>query len=191
MMRYRHCCLAGVLFLASALLGHAGGQNPEQATSGLALRADAVEFAVPGYTAGRQGAPATGVRLHDVTFEGQSFPANRLRIQQLSEGVYELTGAADRVGNWRLALKDAADGYYGLGERFNELNHTHQVIRNGSQDNGAAKGSATYKPIPFYMSTTGYGLWVDTTAEAVFDMNATSREDVLITVPAQNLRIVL
>jgi hypothetical protein len=76
--------------------------------------------------------------LHDVTFEGQSFPANRLRIQQLSEGVYGLTGDADRVGNWRLALQDAADGYYGLGERFNELNHTHQVIRNGSQDNGAA-----------------------------------------------------
>jgi alpha-D-xyloside xylohydrolase len=78
-----------------------------------------------------------------------------------------------------------------LGECFNELNHTHQVIRNGSQDNGASKGSATYKPIPFYLSTTGYGLWVDTTAEAVFDLNASSREDVLITVPAQKLRIVL
>ena len=72
------------------------------------------------------------MRLHDVTFEGQSFPANRLHIQQLSEGVYELTGPADRVGNWRLALQDAADGYYGLGERLNELRHTHQVIRNGS-----------------------------------------------------------
>ena len=94
------------------------------------------------------------MRLHDITFEGQSFPANRLHLQPLSEGVYELTGDADRVGNWRLALRDAADGYYGLGERFNELNHTHQVIRNGSQDNGAAKGSATYKPIPFYLSTT-------------------------------------
>jgi hypothetical protein len=88
MMRYRCCRLAGVLFLASALLG----QNPEQAASGLALRADAVEFAVPGYRAGRQGAPATGVRLHDVTVDGQSLPANRLRTQQLSEGVYELTG---------------------------------------------------------------------------------------------------
>jgi alpha-D-xyloside xylohydrolase len=144
MMRYKYCCLAGVLFIASA--GHAGGQNQGQATSGLALRADAVDFAVPGYRPGRQGAPATGVRLHDVTFEGQSYPANRLHLQQLSEGVYELTGDTDKVGNWRLELKDAADGYYGLGERFNELNHTHQVIRNGSQDNGASKGSATYKP---------------------------------------------
>ena len=183
-MRYKYCCLAGVLLMASA--GYARAQN-----SGLALHADAIDFAVPGYSPGRQGAPATGVRLHDITFEGQPFPANKLRIQPLSEGVYELTGDADRVGNWRLALSDAADAYYGLGERFNELNHTHQIIRNSSQDNGSAKGSATYKPIPFYLSTTGYGLWVDTTAEAVFDMNATSREDVLLTVPAQKLRIVL
>jgi hypothetical protein len=34
MLRYRDCCLAGVLFMASALLDHGGGQNPEQATSG-------------------------------------------------------------------------------------------------------------------------------------------------------------
>ncbi len=140
---------------------------------------------------GGTGRPRPVLLLHDFTFEGQPFPANNLHLQQLSEGVYELTGAADSVGNWRFALNDAADGYYGLGERFNELNHTHQIIRNGSQDNGAPKGSATYKPIPFYLSTTGYGLWVDTTAEAVFDLNASSREDVSITVPAQKLRVVL
>jgi hypothetical protein len=104
-MRYKYCCLATVLF--KAIAGPAGGQNPEQTTTGLALRADTLEFAVPGYRPGRQGASVTGVRLHDVTFEGQSFPANRLHIQQLSEGVYELSGDADRVGNWRLALNDA------------------------------------------------------------------------------------
>ena len=40
------------------------------------------------------------------------------------------------------------------------------------------------------MSTTGYDLWVDTTAEATFDMNATSGTDVVVDVPAQKLRIV-
>ena len=103
--------------------------------------------------------------------------------------MYELTGAANRVGNSRLELKDAADGYYGLGQRFNELNYTRQIIRNGSHDNAPAKGSAAYKPIPFYLSTSGYGLWVDTTAGAVFDRNASSGDDVVITVPAQKLHI--
>lgn len=41
------------------------------------------------------------------------------------------------------------------------------------------------------MSTTGYGLWVDTTAEATFDMNLTSRDNVIITVPGQKLHLVL
>ncbi len=189
---YAHLCIVGVLSVVSALGAPAGGQNPEQqATSGLALRGDGVAFTVPGYRAGRNGGPATGLMLHGITFEGQPFPANRLHTQQLSDGVYELTGAADTIGNWRFALNDSADGYYGLGERFNELNHTHQIIKNSSQDNGSAKGSSSYKPIPFYMSTSGYGLWVDTTAEAVFDMNASSREDVSVTVPAQKLRVVL
>src|ERR1700734_3959776 len=187
MMRYR---VAAVLCMAGALGVYTEAQTPpQQAASGLTLRADAVEFAVPGYKAGRNAPPATSLLLHNFTFEGQTIPAGDLHLQQLSEGVYELTGAAAVVGNWHFSLNDAADGYYGLGERFNELNHTHQIIRNGSQDNGGPKGSATYKPIPFYLSTTGYGLWVDTTAEAVFDLNASSREDVSITVPAQKLRV--
>ena len=128
--------------------------------------------------------------LHDITFEGQPFPANRLHTQQLSDGVYELTGAADRIGNWRFELNDSADGYYGLGERFNAEPHPpdHQEQLSGQR---FGQGLEQYKPIPFYMSTTGYGLWVDTTAEAIFDMNASSRDDVSITVPAQKLRVLL
>ncbi|MGC2399194.1 MAG: TIM-barrel domain-containing protein, partial [Acidobacteriaceae bacterium] len=184
----RHYWLAGFLIVAS--FPGVNTARPQNIT-GLAARGDTVAFAVPGYRPGRNGSPAAGVTLHDFMFEGRPFPVSRLHLRQLSDGVYELTGAADKVGNWRFALSDSADGYYGLGERFNELNHSHQIIRNGSQDNGSAKGSSTYKPIPFYMSTTGYGLWVDTAAEAIFDMNSGSREDAYLTVPAQKLRVVL
>jgi alpha-D-xyloside xylohydrolase len=187
-MRHMHWWVVGVFWMASTL----GAQTPgQQAIAGLALRTDEVGFTVPGYKVGRNGVPGTGLLLHDFTFDGQAFPTNELHIRQLSEGVYELTGTAASVGNWRFAINDAADGYYGLGERFNELNHTHQIIRNGSQDNATGKGSGTYKPIPFYMSTSGYGLWIDTTAEAIFDLNSASREDVFINVPAQKLRVVL
>ena len=70
-------------------------------------------------------------------------------------------------------------------------NHAHTIVRNSSQDYASAKGSTTYKPIPFFMSTTGYGLWLDTTAEATFDMNVTSRNDIIVDVAAEKLRIVL
>jgi alpha-D-xyloside xylohydrolase len=94
------------------------------------------------------------------------------------------------VGYWRFRVRDAGN-YYGLGEHFDTLNHTHQVIRNSSTDNARAKGAGTYKPMPFFMSTTGYGLWLDTTSDATFDMNASSEHDVIVDVAAEKLRIVL
>ena len=41
------------------------------------------------------------------------------------------------------------------------------------------------------MSTTGYGLWVDTTGKATFDMNASDRDEIVVDVTAAKLRIVL
>ena len=58
-------------------------------------------------------------------------------------------------------------------------------------DNPAGKGSGTYKPIPFFMSTTGYGLWLDTTGDATFDFNATDKEQVTVDAPTNRLRLVI
>ncbi len=41
------------------------------------------------------------------------------------------------------------------------------------------------------MSTTGYGLWLDTTGDATFDLNATEREDLVVDFPSNRLRILL
>ena len=128
--------------------------------------------------------------VRDFEFEGETVSTDKLHFKQLAPGVVEITSLAYLVGDWRFRVMDSAN-YYGLGERFNTLNHARTVVMNSSQDNGIAKGSATYKPIPFFMSTTGYGLWLDTTAEAMFDMNASSAADVIVDVPAQKLRIVL
>jgi alpha-D-xyloside xylohydrolase len=128
--------------------------------------------------------------VRDFEFEGETVSTDKLHFKQLAPGVLEITSLAYSVGDWRFRVADSAN-YYGLGERFNTLNHARTVVMNSSQDNAIAKGSSTYKPIPFFMSTTGYGLWLDTTAEAMFDMNASSATDVIVDVPAQKLRIVL
>lgn len=160
--------------------------------SGLSQRGEnAIALGVPGYTPGHNGDSSPSLVLHDFSFEGKAVAVGMLHMNQISDGVYELTADASQVGTWKFALDDAADGYFALGERFNSLNHTHEILKNSSQDNAISKGSATYKPIPFYMSTTGYGLWLDTTAEATFDLNVTSREHVWISVPAQRFRVVL
>ncbi|MBS1800108.1 MAG: glycoside hydrolase family 31 protein [Acidobacteria bacterium] len=130
------------------------------------------------------------LELGDFEFEGASVPTGKVHLKQLSPGVFEVTSVAYTVGYWRFRVRDNAS-YYGLGERFNELNHSHTIVRNVSTDNGGAKGGSTYKAMPFYMSTTGYGLWVDTTSDATFDMNASDEREVIVDEPAEKLRIVL
>ena len=128
--------------------------------------------------------------LHDFDFNGDPVDTEKLHLRELSPGVLEITSNAWTVGYWRFHIKDAA-GIYGLGEHFNTLNHAHTIVRNISMDNVGVKGSNTYKPMPFFLSTTGYGFWLDTTGEATFDLNASDRDNIMIDVATNRLRLVL
>ncbi|MDR3735015.1 MAG: glycoside hydrolase family 31 protein [Acidobacteriaceae bacterium] len=130
------------------------------------------------------------IALHDFAFEDVPVATTKLHLKQLAPGVYEITSLAYHVGDWGFRIHDNGS-YYGLGERFNALNHAHEIIRNLSQDNGGPKGTSTYKPVPFFMSLKGYGVWVDTTAEATFDLNVTDHDEVMVRWPAERLRIVV
>ena len=145
---------------------------------------------LPDKRMGRDIEAGPDLLVHDFSFEGAAVTTNKLHFKEIGPGVVEITSVAYSMGMWQFLVRDAAN-YYGLGERFNTLNHARTVVKNASQDNGIAKGSAAYKPVPFFMSTTGYGLWVDTTAEATFDLNASSPADIVVTVPAERLRVVL
>jgi alpha-D-xyloside xylohydrolase len=153
------------------------------------LNSDALAFTVPGMTLHRDATPGP-LLIRNFDFNGEPVATSKLHLRELSPGVVEITSVAYDVGYWRFHVRDSAS-YYGMGERFDVLNHAHTIVRNASQDNAAAKGSATYKPIPFFMSTTGYGLWLDTTAEATFDFNVTANDDITIDAIAGRLRIVL
>jgi alpha-D-xyloside xylohydrolase len=163
----------------------------EADVTGLRRRdADSVAVTIPGKHAGPSVDGFSEMLIFGFDFDGVPVPTSKLHFKELSPGVLEIRSLASVVGNWRFHVRDQAD-FYGLGEHFDTLNHAHTVVKNVSEDNGGAKGSSTYKPMPFFMSTTGYGLWVDTTAEATFDMNATNRDDVIVDVAAGRLRIVV
>jgi alpha-D-xyloside xylohydrolase len=141
--------------------------------------------------------PATNGSTQHITldhflFNGQpSTPAgNASRTRPLGPGVSEISIDGQTVGEWEFDVADDSS-YFGLGERFDRLNHAHSIIRNGSRDAGNAKGANTYQPVPFFMSLRGYGLWVDTTSEATFDFNLTERYRVRIKTYGRNLRLVL
>ncbi len=152
---------------------------------------ETLAFALAGSDGGSGGASAgRDLLLHNFDFNGDPVPTGKLHLRELGPGVVEVTSVAYTVGEWQFSLTDRAD-YYGFGERFNTLNHARTTVRNASEDNTYAKGGSSYKPAPFWMSTTGYGVWVDTTADATFDMNATRSTDVVVTVAAEKLRVVL
>ena len=156
---------------------------PEVPVAGLVRRdADSVAVTLPG--------KAADLLVHDFDFNGEPVQTDKVHLRQVAPGVVEITSIAWEVGYWRFSVRDAAS-YYGLGERFDTLDHAHTIVKNLSMDNAGVKGASTYKPIPFFMSTSGYGLWVDTTGEATFDLNASDRDEIAVDVTAAKLRIVL
>jgi Galactose mutarotase-like len=128
--------------------------------------------------------------LDRFAFDGAFVGAKTLHVQTLSPGVHEVTTEAASIGDWEFAIRDLSN-YYGFGERFDRLDHVHSILKNETRNTVGVKGNDTYKPVPFFMSLRGYGLWVDTFSDATFDLNVTDATRIRIGVRGKKLRFVL
>lgn len=63
---------------------------------------------------------------------------------------------------------------YGLGEKFTDLDKRGQTIESWITQPNGAETERSYKNVPFYLSSRGYGLLVDTTQRTTFDFGRTS-----------------
>ncbi|MBX3389659.1 MAG: hypothetical protein KF691_09425 [Phycisphaeraceae bacterium] len=98
--------------------------------------------------------------------------------------------ADDQIHDFDARLKDNSR-YYGGGERFNAINQKGNVLRMASSDHPEEKGLSTYKPVPFVISSRGYGIWLDSTTPSTFDLNSTERDFVIVRDHARRMRLVL
>lgn len=133
---------------------------------------------------------ATHLQFTSFMFQGRSLPASAIARRDLAPGVHELTNSEQLVGEFEFHIRDTSD-YYGFGERFNTLNQAHHIVENASRDVVGAKKGNTYAPIPFFMSTRGYGLWLDTYSDATFDLNATNPDEIIVKFESNKLRVVV
>ena len=134
---------------------------------------------------------AQTVTIDRLRFNGRIIERSHgLAVKILAPGVTEVTAQAPSVGEWEFSVGDQSN-YYGFGERFDRLNHSHSIVKNASLDANDDKGMTTYEPVPFFMSLKGYGLWVDTFSEATFDLNYTERYRVGVKFYGDKLRFVL
>ena len=122
--------------------------------------------------------------------DGAPLAPSDVRVRRLSEGVTEISAAAPALATWDVRLLEK-EPVYGFGERFNALDQSHETIVNASQDLPGTKGTGTYVPMPFFMDLRGYGVWVDTYAEAVFDLGASTLGEFKIRFRDAKLRILV
>ncbi|GAA0178844.1 glycoside hydrolase family 31 protein [Clostridium sediminicola] len=78
--------------------------------------------------------------------------------------------------------------FYGFGERYNNLNQKGNSPDVYVYNQYKEQGLKTYIPIPFYISSNNYGLFVETSNYVKFDMGETN-EDVSIMGEVQSLKI--
>ena len=97
------------------------------------------------------------------------YPHTIKKIEWLTDGQ-----TAYRV---RISLHcDADERFYGTGERFNTLNQRGQILDVRCYEQYKNHGKRTYMPIPFVLSSAGYGVWVQSSRWMQFDFAVTSSD---------------
>lgn len=121
-----------------------------------------------------------------------SLQSATLKIEPISPGAIALHWRAtdSQLHDFAARINDNSR-YYGGGERFNAINQKGVILSMGSLDRPEDKGTCTYKPVPFIISSRGYGFWLDSTTPSTFDLNATSRDVIHIHDRATEFRLVL
>lgn len=66
------------------------------------------------------------------------------------------------------------EDFYGFGEQFTDFNKRGQVMEIWNVDPGNTMSYMSYKNIPFFLSTKGYGLLLNSSRQAIFDMGSKS-----------------
>ena len=81
---------------------------------------------------------------------------------------------------------DIGESIYGLGERFTPFVKNGQTVSIWNEDGGTAS-EQTYKNIPFYITSKGYGVLVDTFGDLEFEIASEKVGNVQFSVPVETL----
>ncbi|HRF47734.1 MAG TPA: glycoside hydrolase family 31 protein [Anaerolineales bacterium] len=94
-----------------------------------------------------------------------------------------------RVALTRLTPPDEA--FYGFGERFNALDQRGEAIDSIVYEEYKNQGRRTYLPVPFFVSSLGYGAHLVTSRRAYFDLAADAPDRATVAVEDDTLRLEL
>ncbi|MRR31180.1 hypothetical protein EG834_12850, partial [bacterium] len=108
-----------------------------------------------------------------------------LEIKRVSDGLaikskqplHVLVDQGGRVLEYHLEFESPADeAFYGFGERFNALDQRGSHLDNYVYGQYTSQEKRTYIPVPFFVSSRGYGMWLKTSRQAQFDLAAAHQD---------------
>jgi alpha-glucosidase (family GH31 glycosyl hydrolase) len=121
----------------------------------------------------------------DVVLEGSDGCVTVKHV--LRDGALRVEATLDKgtARAWEVAFAAGADeAFLGLGERYDRVDHRGMSLYNWPEEGGLTEGedvpvdpgnpfpngpTMTYYPVPFFLSTSGYAFWLDTTWRSQFD----------------------
>lgn len=126
------------------------------------------------------------VRVHrtggwQVDFEHDGAPVTH----SLARSVAHISGGEGTWMHEQLAL-GPGERIYGLGERFGALIKNGQTVDSWNADGGTSS-EQSYKSIPFYLSSRGYGVLVDSPDHVSFEVGSEVNTRVQFSVPGETL----
>lgn len=80
------------------------------------------------------------------------------------------------------------ENIYGLGEKFTEFNKRGQKIKMFNCDALGVRSEKSYKNVPFYISTAGYGLFINSNKLTEFNIGSQSTSSISINVPGDFIK---
>jgi alpha-D-xyloside xylohydrolase len=83
----------------------------------------------------------------------------------------------------------AGEHLYGFGEKFNGLDQTGKIVQMLTFDEPGLKDDRSYKVAPWFMSTRGYGIHLDSSAQSTFDMGAGAPGRYVVTSPVPPMAV--
>ena len=94
-----------------------------------------------------------------------------------SAPIEALINEKGEILQYRITFESPQDeAFYGFGERFNAFNQRGVKLDNRVYGQYTNQGKRTYIPVPYFVSSRGYGLWLKTDCQAWFDLAAADSE---------------
>jgi alpha-D-xyloside xylohydrolase len=106
-------------------------------------------------------------------------PPGRLRVLPLGKTTFE--GGHVAFHETFFAAPD--EHFYGFGEKFTDFDKRGQILEMWNYDASGTFSERSYKNVPFFMSTRGYGIFVDSVTPTHFDMAASNASVASFIVP--------